>query len=167
MRKKDRLLALCLAAAILAGVLLCAGLWQKRVRLQREVAETVEASAASEAAWNATNDAKVPLLDQAKALREQIREAEVQKETSEAKVETLTAQLEELAQERAAAEAALAEAQARLQAAQDTAAALDAGTAALTDAADTLRAALEAGEPQPIKDALEAARRALDGASAD
>ncbi len=158
MKYRDKTLALCLAVALLAGALLCVGLRQKTRDLQRQLEDTAAASAASEAAWNATNDAKVPLQEQAKALREQIREAQLQKETSEAKAQTLSAQLEELAREKTETEAALADARARQREAQTAADALDAETADLTAAADALRSALEAGEPGPLREALETAR---------
>ena len=158
MRYRDKTLALCLAVVLLAGALLCVGLRQKTRDLQRQLEDTAAASAASEAAWNATNDAKVPLQEQAKALREQIREAQLQKETSEAKAQTLSAQLEELAREKTETEAALAEARARQREAQTAADALDAETAGLTAAADALRSALETGEPGPLREALETAR---------
>ncbi len=161
MKKRDTALAVCLALAILAGALLCLGLWQKTLGLKRQIADTAAASAASEAAWNATNDAKVPLQQQAKDLKELIREAEIQKKTSEAKIETLTAQLETLAQEKAEAEDALAAVRARLTEAQTAADALDEETAGLTAAADRLRAALESGDPQTIREALDAARAIL------
>ncbi len=160
--KTDRLLILAMAAAVLCGALLCAGLYQKHQGVEKVLADLTAELEASTAAWNATNDAKVPLQNEKKALDEQTRDAELRREESEQKSADIMAQLETLSAQRAETEAAITAAQAGTDAAKKALAEASARAEALRATEEALRDAMDGGGMEAVGTAAEALRALLE-----
>ncbi|MBR6028141.1 MAG: hypothetical protein IKP40_03555 [Clostridia bacterium] len=98
--KTDRLMLALLCAAVAAGLLLCAGLYQRHMGLKQTLREVERQNEESIAAFQATDAAKLVLQDELKATREAIKEAELTLSESTEKVASIQAQLPALYAER-------------------------------------------------------------------
>ncbi len=154
-------------AVMVCGIVLCVGLRDRRLAKEAEVAEVERLSAESEAAWHATDDAKILLQSRNQELEETAREAELQLEDSNRKNAEIQAQLGPLAEEKDDLTARLAAAGERKDRAQAEGAALADQIERLNLACEALEQAVETGDPAAVEAAAEEVRRLVNAGKAE
>ena len=152
---KNRGQMVILVLVMVAALLLCVGLHQKRLDRQHAMEEVDRLSQESNAAWNATNDAKLVLQEQNQILTEEIREAELQLTESTQKISDIEAQLGELQTEKAGLEERLTAANERKSKADAARIPAEQKAVALEEAIRALHAAAEVGDLNAASEAEE------------
>ena len=159
---KNRGQMILLMLIMVVSILLCAGLRQKRLDRQMILEDVARQSGESNAAWNATDDAKLVIQEQNRQLTEEIREAELQLRESTQKAVDIEAQLGPLREEKADLEDRLSRAGDRKEAADAATAKAEQKTAALSEAKDALTAALASDDPEVKAEAVRKLEQLLE-----
>ncbi len=159
MRNRGQTVLLVLIMA--AAMLLCFVVRQKRMDRQAVLEDVTRLSQESNAAWHATDDAKLDIQAENQRLTEEIREAELQEKESTRKIADIEPQLEELRNEKAGLEADLSAADQRKAAADSAKTDAERKKNALTEAIGSFREATESGDTAAANEARKTIERIL------
>ena len=164
---RDRIASMLLCAALIAAVLLSAGLLL-RLRDQEAASAALKGELAeSMAIWGGINEEKVALQAQLTEAQNALREASLSLEESTAKIASIKPQLEELEEKTPLLRAAVAQAQSEAEREKQANADVAAATEALRDAVADLKASrASGGDTDAAEAAVTAAMDALRAAMA-